>query len=99
MWTVLDGPASYWDLSDERRAILAAVRAAGGLRPKAIAAATGLGHDVVRQLVLKMADAGRLDTDGSGLYLPVHTDHTVHSSQSASERSERSERDVGGELQ
>jgi len=70
-WTLLDGPAADYDMSDERRRILAAVRGAPGLGPKAIADASGVNHATVKQLVRKMLDADQLDTDGNGRYLPV----------------------------
>ena len=98
-WRLLDGPASDYEVSDERRAILAAVRDAEGLGPKAIAETSGVKHDVVKHLVRKMVDDGLLDTDGQGHYFPAgHSlrtprspeDTSVHRSP-VSERSEQSE--------
>lgn len=88
-WKLLDGPASDYTLSTERRAIVAAVRDTPGITPKAIADAAGVKYDVVRQLVRKMVDDGQLDTDGGGHYLPVndpplllvHSIHSVHSEE------------------
>ena len=91
----LVGDARTYALSPERRAIVDAVTEAGSLRPKAIADASGVDYATVRHLVLKMADAGQLDTDGNGTYLPVtpvHPVHPVHSEGPASEHSEQSER-------
>jgi hypothetical protein len=64
------GAAAEAALSASRRAILDAVRDAGALRPKQIADAADLDYEVVRKLVVRMADAGQLDTDGDGTYLP-----------------------------
>ena len=89
--------ASDYELSDERRRILAAVRAEDGIGPKAIAEASGVSHDVVRQLVRKMADDGQLDTDNAGHYFAptppdgLHIIHSVHSLTESGERSEQSE--------
>lgn len=78
-WRLL-GPAAEYALSAERRAILEAVRDAGSARPKQIAAESGVDYEVVRKLVVRMADAGQLDTDGHGTYLPpAGTDNTVPS--------------------
>jgi DNA-binding NarL/FixJ family response regulator len=76
LWTMLDGPAADLELSEERRRIVAAVRDTEGLGPKQIAEATGLSHDVVKQLVRRMVDAGQIDTDGAGHYLPPFTPFT-----------------------
>lgn len=81
-WTMLDGPASDYELTNERRQILEAVRAGEGAGPKAIADVTGLSYGVVKHLVRKMADARQLDSDGDGHYFPplspVHPVHRVH---------------------
>lgn len=77
-WRMLDGPASDYTLSDERRAILTAVRDTEGLGPKAIAEVSGVKYGVVKHLVRKMLDDGTLDTDGDGHYF-VHSVHRVHS--------------------
>ena len=74
----MDGPASDYQLSDERRAILTAVRDTEGLGPKAIAEVSGVKYGVVKHLVRKMLDDGTLDTDGDGHYF-VHSVHRVHS--------------------
>jgi hypothetical protein len=70
-WQRLPGPAEDYLLGDTRAAILAAVRETPGARPRQIADATGLDHDLVRQNVRRMANAGQLDTDGNGHYLPL----------------------------
>lgn len=93
-WQMLDGPASDYEQSNERRRILTAVRETPGAGPKAIADASGVKYDVVKHLVRKMVDADQLDTDGDGHYFPVH--HSLHSPRSPftedSEQSEHSER-------
>jgi hypothetical protein len=70
-WQLLDGPADEYLLSETRAAILAAVRKMPGAGPRQIAVLTGLGHDLVRQTVRRMAEAGQVDTDGQGHYLPL----------------------------
>lgn len=70
-WLLLDGPASDYETSESRRKILNAVREAEGLGPKAIALASGVDHEVVKKLVVKMVDANQLDTDGQGHYFPL----------------------------
>jgi hypothetical protein len=91
-WTLLEGPASDYEVSDQRRRILAAVRQEEGIGPKAIAEITGIKHDVVKHLVRKMLDDPEgLDTDGSGRYFPsVHRSlrSPVHSPSEESERGE-----------
>lgn len=78
-WTLLDGPASDYALSPERRRILEAVRATPGLGPKLIAESSNVAYATVKHLVRKMVDDGQLDTDGDGHYLaPVHSVHSVH---------------------
>jgi hypothetical protein len=79
-WQLLDGPASDYEQSDERRRILNAVRECHGIGPKAIADVSGVKYDVVKHLVRKMIDADQLDTDGSGRYFPVH--RSLHSPRS-----------------
>lgn len=74
-WTLLDGPARDYTVSDERRRILTAVRAQDGIGPKQIAAAADLSHDVVKHLVRNLAEDGHLDTDGAGHYFTVHSVH------------------------
>lgn len=95
-WTMLDGPASDYDLSDERRRIVAAVRHEEGLGPKQIAVATSITYDVVKHLVRKMVDADQLDTDGAGHYFPVHSVHSVHHDTPSGEHGERSEQEEDG---
>lgn len=82
-WTLLDRPATEYDQSPQRRAILAAVRDAGTSGPKAIATATGLDYGVVRHLVITMTDAGQLEQVGRGTYrYPLHNLHIVHNDPS-----------------
>jgi hypothetical protein len=87
-WKILAGPASDYSQSAQRRQILNHLRDFEGDGPKAIAAATGLDHNVVKHLVRKMVDADVLDTDGTGRYFPVSPIHSVHSVHSAGEESE-----------
>jgi hypothetical protein len=75
-WRMLDGPASDYEVSDERRSILTALRDEPGLGPKAIALASGVGYDTVKHLVRRMVDDGQLDTNGAGHYMVP----TVHRS-------------------
>ncbi len=72
MWSMLEGPASDYELATTRRSILAAVRDAEGIGPTAIAKATGIALDTVKQTVRRMVDAEppQLDTDGEGHYFP-----------------------------
>lgn len=96
-WRLLDGPASDYGMSAERRAILDALRDEPGLGPTAIADKSGVRLGSVKHLVRKMVDDGQLDTDGAGHYLPVHFIHPVHSSPRSpsgvnGERGEQSER-------
>lgn len=91
-WTLLDGPASDYEVSDERRRIIAAVRETPGLSPKAIADASGVKHDVVKHLVRTMVDAGQLETDGAGHYSePPHSPFTPFTPSLDGEHSEQSE--------
>jgi hypothetical protein len=76
-WKLLDGPASDYEVSDERRRILHALRESEGLGPKAIAEAADVKYDVVKHLVRRMVDDGQLDTDGNGHYF-----HSLHSLRS-----------------
>lgn len=97
-WT-LEGEVAELAMSPQRRAILAAVQAGDGLGPKAIAEESGVAYDTVRQLVTRMADAGQLDTDGAGHYLPPHppSQRSPHSQPTVnSEQSERGEGGPGG---
>jgi hypothetical protein len=81
-WQILDGLASDYEQSKQRRQIMTTVRDVPGVGPKQIADTTGLSHDVVKHLVRKMVDADQLDTDGSGHYFAV--DHSLHSPRSPS---------------
>jgi hypothetical protein len=95
LWTLLAGPVTDYQVSDQRRSILNAVRQEEGIGPKKIAAASGIDHDVVKHLVRKMLDDD-LSTDGKGHYYPVHSVHPVHPTDSSGERSERSEHPLVG---
>jgi hypothetical protein len=69
-WSMLAGPASDYAMASTRRAIVAAVRDAEGIGPKAIAEATGIEYATVKQTVRRMVDDDQLDTDGEGRYFP-----------------------------
>lgn len=71
-WQLLDGPASFYEMSDTRKAIVTALSHTEALGPKAIADLTGISHDAARQTLRRMIEAGQLDTDGNGNYfLPL----------------------------
>jgi hypothetical protein len=70
-WQLLEGPADEYLLSETRAAILAAVRRIPGAGPRQITELTGLDYTLVRQTVRRMAEAGQVDTDGQGHYLPL----------------------------
>ncbi len=97
LWTI-EGNAADWRVTSERQQIIEAVTSGGALRPKQIAEATGLAHDVVKHLVRKMVDAEppQLDTDGEGTYLPVHSVHSIHPEDSTGEHGEQGERGTEG---
>ncbi|MCB0978947.1 MAG: AAA family ATPase [Acidimicrobiales bacterium] len=95
-WKLLDGPASDYSTTDERRRILTALREHGPATPKTIAERTGISHDTVKHLVRKMVDADQLDTDGSGTYFTrpgegVHSVHSVHPLPLTGEQGEQGE--------
>ena len=92
-WRLL-GDAATYALSEQRRAIAAAITEAGALKPKDIAANSGVDYEVVRKLVVRMADAGQLDTDGAGTYLPVPTLPSVPSVTENGERGEHREQGI-----
>jgi hypothetical protein len=93
VWSLL-GDAREWAMSESRRKILEALKSEGPMRPKQIADETGVDHDVVKHLVLKMVDEGDLDTDGRGVYA-IHSVHRVHPSPAIGEQSEQSEWGTG----
>jgi DNA-binding Lrp family transcriptional regulator len=69
-WTLLDGPAGDYDLSDTRRRILTALRDfAEPLGPTGVAEVTGLSVDVTKQRLREMAEAGQLGQRGRGQYI------------------------------
>lgn len=69
-WTLL-GPASDYDLTDERRRVLHLLRDTGPMTPKQIADALGIGHDNAKQLARRMHGAGQLDTEAGAYFPPV----------------------------
>jgi hypothetical protein len=80
-WTVL-GDAREYSISEEQHRILELLREESEPKsPKDIAEATGLSHDVVRHLVLKMAEDDLIDRCGKGMY----TVHYTHSFTNESE--------------
>jgi hypothetical protein len=75
-WVVL-GAASEVRRSDERAAIVNALAQAGReLSPREIADVTGLSHDSVRHLVVRLAGGGEIGKTARGKY--VHNVHSVH---------------------
>ena len=94
-WRML-GDARVHALSPERRAILKVVTEAGSLRPKQIAEASDVDYEVVKKLVVKMAEAGDLVTDGAGTYMPVPSVPSVPSEGQDRERREQGEWHIGG---
>ncbi|MFC2105472.1 AAA family ATPase [Candidatus Bipolaricaulota bacterium] len=83
-WTVL-GDAREYSISEEQHRILEFLREESEPKsPKDIAEATELSHDVVRHLVLKMAQDDLIDRCSKGLY----TVHFTHSFTNESDNSE-----------
>lgn len=77
-WT-LQGDARQWAVSKTRRDIIEAIETAGmPLTPKEISELCEPTHDVVRQLVRKMADEGQLDALGEGRYITPSLRSLVH---------------------
>lgn len=70
-WTMLEGPASDFALSDTRRVILEYLRETGGARPRDVSTGLELKADLVRQTLTRMSKDGQIDTDGKGLYFPL----------------------------
>lgn len=91
-WTLLEGSADDYQLTEERRQILAALRDSEGLTPKQIADKTGLPADSVRHVVRTMVKQQQLDTDGQGHYL---TPSQPSPPSLINEHSEWSEGDIG----
>jgi AAA domain len=67
-WNLLEGPALDHLVGDTRAAILGRLRAAGPARPKEVADALELDHELVKKTLQRMADAGQAVSDGSGSY-------------------------------
>ena len=62
------------------------------MSPKQIALASGVDHEVTKKLVVKMADAGQLETFGSGIYdIPLPSVPPVPSNTYDGERGEQGE--------
>jgi len=70
-WTLLDGPASDYDLADTRRRILDLLRQGGPMRPKQLATALDQDYELVKKTVQRMVNDDQLDTDGQGHYFPI----------------------------
>lgn len=70
-WTLLAGEPIDHTLHDTRAAILAHVRVHPGVRPKDVAEATGVSHDLARRTCARMADDGQLTKTSTGQYYPV----------------------------
>lgn len=71
LWTLLEGPAEDYELSETRRRIKAFVTATPDQRTKDIAAGTGLECEVVKKTCQRMASDGQLVTLGDGIYSVV----------------------------
>jgi hypothetical protein len=69
-WVLLDGPASHHEVRDTRRLILDALLGSAPMGPKAIHDKTGIGLDLVKQTVRRMADDGQLNTAGGRYWHP-----------------------------
>jgi hypothetical protein len=67
-WSLLEGPAEEYEVSDSRRRILVHLRENGPRSPKQLSDELGLDHDAVRQTVSRMARDEQIATDGDGLY-------------------------------
>jgi hypothetical protein len=72
-WNLLDGPALDHLVGDTRAAILGHLRTAGPARPKQVADALELDHELTKKTLQRMADAGQVDSDGAGTYLLTGT--------------------------
>lgn len=68
LWTLLEGEASDYQLSQTRRTILTLLRDKGPLAPKQVATALGLKPDNAKQSLKRMLDDDQIDTDGEGHY-------------------------------
>ncbi|HEV2810066.1 MAG TPA: AAA family ATPase [Acidimicrobiales bacterium] len=68
LWTLLEGPAEDYELSETRRRIKAFLTATPDQPTKEIAAATGLDYEVVKKTCQRMASDGQLVTLGDGIY-------------------------------
>lgn len=67
-WKMLDGPAIDHIVADTRVSILRYLRDHPGSQPKAIAEATGLNYNNVRQTCPRMVEDGQLTKDATGRY-------------------------------
>jgi hypothetical protein len=67
-WSLLEGPAVDYTVSDTRALILQALRSGGAMRPRQLATALDQDYELVKKTVRRMADDGQVGTDGNGLY-------------------------------
>jgi hypothetical protein len=71
-WQLSETPAALVKFTDSQRLILEYLAGHEGVGPTAIAEGTGLGLNLVKQAVRRMAREGDLDSDGHGRYwVPV----------------------------
>ena len=68
VWSMLDGPASDYALSDTRRSILGYIREHTAATPKQLADALGINYETAKKTCRRMSEDDQLDTDGQGLY-------------------------------
>lgn len=67
-WSLM-GNATEWSVSPQQQKILTLMKGATvPVKPKEIAEAAGLSHDVVKHLLPKMAVNGLIRSDGNGAY-------------------------------
>jgi hypothetical protein len=82
-WSLLEGPAEEYEVSDSRRRILVHLRENGPRSPKQLSDELGLDHDAVRQTVSRMARDEQIATDGDGLYYHLsQQSHLSHGEES-----------------
>ena len=82
-WSLLEGPAEEYEVSDSRRRILVHLRKNGPRSPKRLSDKLDLDHDAVRQMVSRMARDEQIATDGGGLSTTCHSSHSCHTQRKA----------------
>lgn len=71
-WTRLDGPAVLHDVAETRRAILEALDdARQQMTPTQVAEVTGIGVELVKKTLQRMAKDSQVAPAGSGTYVPL----------------------------